>query len=109
MTQTGSRGTYVGLLAKVGVPAGELVVDVGGEVLEAGDGQRRELLPGLVPLRVEVVADGQERHWRKRVSGVEHEDGAGRTGVAVLGRLAAHELVVDVRAELLELLPGEAR
>ncbi len=81
------------LLLELGEAPLELKEDIAAEVLEARLGQRSELLPRLVPLRVELLADGEMR----------------RVG-AVLGvGLTPDQLVVHVRRQFGELLLRQPR
>jgi hypothetical protein len=54
-------GTHVLLLRKFWIPPIQLEVHVAGEVAEPKKRECREFLTGLVALRVEVGADGEER------------------------------------------------
>lgn len=49
------------ILAKLGVAALELKVDVAREVAEPAERERRELLASLVPLGVKLATDREER------------------------------------------------
>jgi hypothetical protein len=54
-------GKLTDLFLEVRISTSKLIVDIAGEIFEAGGGQRGQLLTGLIPLWMEVVSKGQER------------------------------------------------
>jgi len=45
---------------EVRISTSKLIVDIAGQIFEAGGGQRGQLLTGLIPLWMEVISEGQE-------------------------------------------------
>ena len=59
------RGTH-NFFLKLRVPPSELVVHITRQIFEPASGQSRQLLSGLVALRMKVVANRQERYCECR-------------------------------------------
>jgi hypothetical protein len=92
-SSSSSSRTHIVIL-ELGIPPLELIIHITRQILEPIPRQRRELLPRLVPLRMEVVSDGEE--------------GCGSIGPAGLYVHPTYEFVVHVGGEFLELELGES-